>query len=381
MSLPGVSVSVSSGNLLRAVTVLDGVGAIVATAATAGNIGKVQQVYSLKDATNKGYTEEAEPFLYGIIKEFYSELGGNQLLYIMGVAETVTMEDVVDSTNATGLVKLLTSAAGDITMVGIARKPAVGYSAGTGFLDLDVEAAVLQAKTLCEAWQLKNSPIRIFIEGRVANKAVANTFKPNEASNGFAGVVLGGTSANGSAAVSLALARACKYAAHIKLGSGQNGALTANQIYIGSDKLEDRLDIETLHDAGFITFHRRPGAAGYYFGRDNMASADDFNILVHGRVIDKAQRITAKAYLPYVEDYIRLNADGTLNETDTKFLEDVLTSAIKANMGEQISDVSVVIDGTQNIVSTSKLEVGVKILPLGYMTWINVTMGLTAQTS
>ncbi len=381
MSFPGVSVGVSKGNLLRSIAVLDGIGAIVATAAVAGNIGKVQQVYSLTDAVAKGYTEAAEPFLYGLLKEFYGEIGGNQLLYVMGVAETVTMEDVVDSTNNSGLVKLLTAAAGEINLVAVARKPAVGYSAGAGFLDTDVEAALLQSKTLCEAWQAKNSPIRIFIEGRVANRTVANTFKPNEASNGYAGVVLGGTSDNGSASVGLALARACKYAAHIKLGSGQNGALTANQIYIGTDKIEDRLDMATLHDAGFITFHRRPGAAGYYFGRDNMASADDFNILVHGRVIDKAQRITAKAYLPYVEDYIRINSDGTLNETDTRYLEDVLKAAIKANMGEQISDVNVVIDSAQSIVGTSTLEVGVQVLPLGYLTWINVTMGLTAQTT
>ena len=46
-------------------------------------------------------------------------------------------------------------------------------------------------------------------------------------------------------------------------------------------------------------------------------------------------------------------------------------------MSEQISDLKVVIDTAQDIVNTSTLEVGCSILPLGYMTWINVTIGLT----
>lgn len=379
MSFPGVKVSTTKSNLLRRIAVVDGIGALVATAIVPANIGKTQAVYSLADAEAKGYTEAGEPFLHNLIKEFYQELGGNMQLYVMGVAETMTMEDVVDSTVANGLVKLLTYAQGNITMVAVARKPVAGYNAGAGFLDTDVQAAVLQSLSLCQAWQVKNAPFRLFIEGRVANKAVANTFKPNTANNGFAGVVLGGTATDGSAAVTIALARAVKYAAHVKLGSGQNGALTVNQIYIGDTPYEERLDMETLHDDGFITFQRREGAAGYYFGVDNMATADDFSILVHGRVVDKAQRISAQAYLPYIEDYIRVNADGTLNETDTKFLEDTLKMAIKANMGSQISGLDVIIDSDQDLINSSNLQVQVRILPLGYLTWITVTLGLTAQ--
>ena len=221
--------------------------------------------------------------------------------------------------------------------------------------------------------------MRLFIEGRVVNQNVANAFKPNTANNGFVSVVLGGTLPDGSAAVALALARACKFAAHVKLGSGQNGALTAGQIYIGSERMEERLDMEQLHDQGFLIFQRRPGAAGYYFGVDNMADNGDFRIMVHGRVIDKAQRVAAAAYLPYIEDYIRIENDGTINETDAKHLEGILDSAIRARMGGQMSNVRVVIDPNQDVINTSTLEIGVQVLPLGYLTWINVTLGLTAQ--
>lgn len=381
MAYPKVSVNVTNGNLLRSIAVEDSVGALVATVSTASLIGVVKQVYNLADAESKGYTEAAEPFMHGLIKEFYNELGGNQRLFVFGTPETMTMTDAVTGTTANGIKKLLNAASGDITLVAVARKPAANYAAGTDFLDTDVPAAVTASLSLCQAQQAAITPVRLFIEGRIANESVDNDYEPNEANNGFAAVVLGGTKADGSAAVSVALARACKYGAHIKLGSGQNGALSVSQIYIGASTMESRLDMETLHDAGFLTFQRRPGAAGYYFGRDNMCSADDFAILAHGRVIDKAQRVAAAAYLPYIEDTVRVNSDGTLDDGDTAYLENVLKSAILNSLSGQISDVEVVINTDQDIVNTSTLQVGCRVLPLGYSTWIVVTLGLTSQIS
>lgn len=381
MSYPKVSVKVTNGNLLRSIAVEDSVGALVATVSTQSLVGVAKQVYSLVDAESKGYTAEEEPFVHDLIKEFYNELGGNQRLFIFGTPETMTMTDALSATTANGVIKLLNAGGGDINLVAIARKPSESYDAGKDFLDSDVPAAVTACKSLCEAQQTANTPIRIFIEGRVADASVDNTYKPSEAENGFAAIVLGGTKADGSAAVSVALARACKYGAHVKLGSGQNGALSVQQIYIGNQTMEERLDMETLHDAGFLTFQHRPGAAGYYFGRDNMCSSDDYAILVHGRIIDKAQRLAAAAYLPYIEDSVRVNSDGTLDDGDTAYLENVLESALLNYMSGQISDVEVVIDTDQDIINTSTLQVGCRVLPLGYSTWIIVTLGLASQLS
>jgi len=382
MSLPGVNINVENGNLLRSIAILDGVGAIVATAGQPENIGAVRMVYSLLDAEQKGYTETAEPFLHKLIRQFYAELGGNQQLYVFGTAETETMSDIVAATNADGLLKLLNESAGEVNLVAIARKPVAGYDAGTKFLDLDVQAAVLASKPISQEMQRKNTPIRIFIEGRVANEnAPINTFKPNESENGFIGVVLGSDAADGSAAVGTVLGRACRFGAHVKLGNGQNGAITVPQIYVGSQRIEERLDMETLHDYGFLTFMRRPGAAGYFFGVDNMAEKGDFRILVHGRVIDKAQRVIAAAYLPYVETSIRVEPDGTINSTDAADLENILTSALLAAMSEQASGFKVVIATNQDIINTSNLKVSAQVQPLGYLTWITVTLGLAVQLS
>lgn len=379
MGFPGAKITVSNGNLLREITALDAVPCLVATVKEGEHVNDLRQIYNLQDAEQKGYGKDKEPFMWGLIKEYYQELGGKQLLYIYGTKADKTMESVLDVTSADGLQNALRQSNGAINMVAVARSPEAAYNAGTDFLDTDVAKAVAKAKILAETQQLKNMPLRIFIEGRVANEEATNNYKPKEQANGYAAVVLGGTTkGNGSAAVSLALARAVKYPAHVKLGSGQNGALTAENIYIGSKPIEKINEMETLHDAGFLTFHHRTGVAGYFFGVDNMCSDDDFRILVHGRVIDKAQRIASIAFQPFVENFVTLKSNGSINDSEASYIENVIESSLWAGLRGQVSDIAVEVDRSVNLANTSNLPVDIKVLPLGYLTWINIRLGLTA---
>ena len=379
MKLPGVTVNVSNGNLMQDVAVADAVPALVATVKTTSLVGKTAEIYSLDDAVSLGYTESAEPFMYNLIKEYYDELGGKQLLYVYGIAQATTMTKALTATETNSVAKLLLETEGEVNLIAIARNPESGYSAGSGFLDKDVETAVTASKALAENYQSQNKPIRLLIEGRVANESASNTYSPSEAGNGYAGVVLGGTSADGSAAVSIALARAVKYPAHVKLGNGQNGPLSALQIYIGTKPMEERSDLETLHEDGFIVFMHRTGSAGYYFGVDNMCESGDYRILVHGRVIDKAQRIAAKAYLPFVENDMRMESDGSINASDAIYLGSILETAIRAEMSEQISNVKVNVPVKQDVINTSNVNIQISVLPLGYSSYLTINLGLTAK--
>ncbi|MNF51767.1 hypothetical protein D3C85_112950 [compost metagenome] len=376
---PKVNVVVTNGNLQRQIQVLDGVAGLVGTSVT--KIGVIETVYSYDDAVAKGYTVVGEPFLNKAIELFYQELGGNQALTILGVEDTMTLTQMVTSTNANGLKKLLNAAQGTITVVGLIRKPAVAYvMPADHFLDKDVEDALLAAKTLGQYQQSINKPVRMLIEGRT-NDLEAELFEPNTAENGFAGVVLGSNLNDGSGAVALALARAVKYPSHVKLGDGQNGALTIPQAYIGDKAIEDYFpeELDAFANAGYIIMHRRDGAAGYYFARDNMATADDFKILVHGRVIDKAQRIATATATPLLETTVRVNADGTINDADAKHLEDTISQQLKSQLTGQVSNIDVNVPTDANIINTSTGGIEVKVLPLGYLTWIKVTIGLTAN--
>ncbi|MDR2238168.1 MAG: DUF2586 family protein [Chryseobacterium sp.] len=375
---PKVKANVASGNLLRQIQVIDGVAGIVGTASTLTNIGKVQTVYSPEDAKTKGYTEQDEPFLFQAINEFYQELGGSQELWILGTPAATTMEAALTSTNEAGVKKLLTASNGRVNLVGVCRKPDAAY-VSEGFLDKDVEKALLASKTLAKYQQSINRPVRILIEGRVNDASLESSYEPKSADNTFAGVVLGGSRKDGSASVALVLARACKYPAHVKIGDGQNGALSITEAYIGDDKV-DEIPVEKLDkftDAGFITLHTREGAAGYFFSVDKMAGSDDFRTLVHGRLIDKAQRISTATDTPFLESSIRMAADGKLNEADAVYLEELTRAQLLNNMAGQISGAEVLVPLDQDLINTNTLEKQIQIQPLGYMTWIVLNMGLT----
>ena len=108
-----------------------------------------------------------------------------------------------------------------------------------------------------------------------------------------------------------------------------------------------------------------------------MCSNDDFRILVHGRLIDKAQRIATATATPFLETSVRMTSEGTVNEADAMYLEQTSKAQILAQMEEQISNVDVLVPTNQDIINTSTLEKQVKIQPLGYLTWIIVNLGLT----
>ncbi|AKK74442.1 hypothetical protein OK18_19110 [Chryseobacterium gallinarum] len=376
---PNVITKVTNGNLQRQVLVTDGVAGIVGTAALAANIGKVVTVYSLSDAESKGYTLTDEPFLHRHILEFYNELGGSQELWILGTEDTMTMESACTSTNPNGVRKLLTISKGRVNLVGICRKPADSYDAGTGFLDIDVQNALVTSKVLGQYQQSINRPVRFLIEGRIKDETVIPIFKPVSAENTFAGIVLGGTKNDNSASVAVALARAVKYPAHIKLGDGTNGVLSITSAFIGSKSVDefDPVELNNFTDAGYIHYHTREGISGYFFSVDKMSGNDDFRILVYGRLIDKAQRVATSSSIPFLESSVRMTKEGKINDADAAYLEQNIKSQLLLQMAGQISDADVLVPTDQDLINTNTLEMQVKIQPLGYLTWIILNLGLT----
>ena len=154
---PKVSVNVASGNLLRQIQVIDGIAGIVGTAIAVANIGVVRTVYGYDDAVSKGYTVLAEPFLNAQIAQFYNEIGGNQELWIMGVEDTMTLEQMATVTNSNGLKKLLNVSLGRVNIAYLCRKPGATYVMPAGFLDKDIENAVLKNQSEVEIAKIVRS--------------------------------------------------------------------------------------------------------------------------------------------------------------------------------------------------------------------------------
>lgn len=378
MSLPKVSILYSNGNLLKDVDAVDGIAALCGTGYTAGLLGVPKTVYSLQDAEGQGFTDAAEPDMYRHLKEFYGEIGGNQELHIMVVPDTMTMAQMLDNTNAAGAKKLIADAQGKVRLLGVFHQPATGYNGGTAFIDSQVATAITNAKAFAEARLTELVPLRILIEGRVQNPAANNTLVPKNSSNGYAGVVLGGSLNDGSASVGLALGRAVKFGAHIKLGKVANGSLSISTAYIGNREIKDVTNLATLHGDGFISFMQHPQKAGFYFGIDRMSSTDDYRLLAYGRVVDKAAVIAAAVYIEDLEGEVAVDADGKINHSVVSHLEAKITQQINVAMSDQISGLEVYINPLQNVINTGKLTVRLRVRPFGYTSFIDIDLGLVA---
>lgn len=379
--LPKVTVLYANGGLLADIAVGDGVAGLVGTGETVGLLGVPMVVYSLTDAEEKGITEVAEPIAYRHVKEFYAELGGNQTMFIMLVPNTMTMAQMLDDTNVGGAKKLVNYAEGAISLLGVFRGPGVGYDGGDDFIDSDVADALLTSKTFAQARLAEYKQLRILIEGRVQNATAANVLVPKSTSNGFAGVVLGGTQDDGSASIGVALGRAVKYGSHIKLGKVANGALSITTCYVGDKAIKEVLNLDDLHKDGFISFMKHPNKAGFYFGIDRMASIDDYRLLVYGRVIDKAARIAQQVYVEELESETLIDDDGKIDTLELSVLESKIDQQIKVNMAGQYSGLIVYINPVQDLINTGKLSVKLRVRPLGYKSFIDVDLGLTAPVA
>jgi hypothetical protein len=332
-------------------------------------------VFNTTDAIAQGLG--VDTVLMRHINEFYGEVGGNMALYVMLLPKTVTMAQMVDHvTNPVPILSLLNTNK-KINLLAVFRNPDGAYDAGDDFLDADVANTLVKAQALAVARATELTPLRILIEGRIANETEINTFLPKDEAKGFCGVVIGGTLNDLSASVCLALGRAVKFAAHIKLGKVKNGALNMLTAYIGTKTVEQYLGLDLLHGQGFISFMKHPEKGGFYFGIDRMASSDDYRLLVYGRVIDKAVRVVASTYVDELEGEITIADDGTIDPLDVAALEGKLQQALELAMSNQASKLTVYINPAQNVIETATLKAKVRVKPLGYLTFIETEVGLT----
>lgn len=372
---PGVTVEVQRGNLLASINVPDAVPALlVPHTEIEGRSHVVKRIYSAAELPDDVTGRVRE-----VVEDFYAEVGGSTaLLYVECGSETSWDASAVQED-----IERVMRAYSDVNLTGV-LSPVSGHTTTKtgGFLcdwSMDV---VLESKAKLTSLQERGTPTRLFVDGCIVDDNVdALTFAPNSATNGYAAIVLGGSEKSAGCGVGVALGRATKVGAHVKIGDGALGALSIGDVMYGAQRYDElgAHRVEALHDKGYMTFMRRQGLAGYYFGVDNMCSNDDYSILVHGRVIDKAQRIAIASYMPLVESNVQMADDGSIDAADAEYIAKLLESQLRAQMSEQVSNVKVVVPTAQGLVNRKRLRVEVSVLPLGYLTWITVELGLASN--
>lgn len=142
----------------------------------------------------------------------------------------------------------------------------------------------------------------------------------------------------------------------------------------------------TLLDAlvvkGYIFFKKHLGISGSYASDSptNDLSTSDYAFIENQRTIDKAVRNVRTFLLPELSSPVYLNADGTLREDTVAYITSLAERPLDTmEQNGEVSASEVTIDPTQDILATSKLTVGIKIVPVGVARQIEVKIAFALK--
>lgn len=399
MALPKISISYLNGQLGTVPTSQDGLMALVCGAAAESSfeLQTAYKIYRLEGLAELGITAETEDNqrLYAVVKDFYSVAPDGTPVIIYGVDKSKKMTELCDKDSGP-LKQLLQSQRGDIRGIIIARAPESPEEVtSTEGLDPDVFTAIPKAQALTEyAATSLYAPIFVALEGR-SYKDASSLKDLSEGNDNTVCVVIGDTENTGvNAAMGLFAAKVAISPVQRNIGRVRDSNLPPTKMYLGTKLIEDSMDdVATIYDKGYITPRTYVGRAGYYYTDDRMACdpTDDYAHLTARRTVDKAYRIAYDTLLDYLIDEIYVNTDGTMQDAVLKnwqaSVEDAINGSMTAN-GELSADTAAgesgcqcLIDPTQNILSTSKVNVVLKVRPFGYARDIVVQLGFQVEKS
>lgn len=391
--LPKVKITFENGTLGGVSPSEDGVVGLVAHAAAVGTtfvLGTPYLITKLDGLTALGITSESTGVnagVYKTVKEFYAEAPEGTKLWLMGVAASTTVPDLTDKTK-NNIKPLLEAARGAINILMVKVSPG-GTPTMQGSIDGDTLTAVANLQALADDWtETHYAPFLSVMEAMSYNGVASGLPDLGERSDNRVAVVLGDTvSGSAGAAVGLVAGRLAANPVQRSLARVRSGAIASQEMYIGTVAAELG-DPEVAHDLGYIVPRTFVGKSGYYWSDDKLATAasDDYATIARRRTIDKAYRIAYKTLVDEIADEVPVDAEGKLAAYHCKGVETAVESAIvnqmtsEGNLGNDPDDASDLgvqcyIDPEQNILATSRLEVGLGVKPYGYSKYINVKLG------
>jgi len=397
MALPYVKIHYQNGAIGAANPSADGLlGLVVSAKAVAGKfvLNNPYALTNYDDLETLGITAANNPAAEKFIREFYAEAGNGTRVCLMGVAETVTMAEMLDATNKNHARKIIEVSKGEVRGILVNYAPAAGYTPTIeNGLDADVYAAIVNGQALGNwAEQTWKAPVFVIVEGRGYTGVASALTDLTTMTNNRVGVLIGDTAAGtNGAAMGLLAGRLASIPVQQNIGRVKDGTVAAQTIFIAGDPAE-RADVEGLNNKGYITFRAYTGRAGYFFTNDPLASlpSDDYHRIAWRRTIDKAYRIAYVTMLNELLDTVPVTSRGTILPAFSKNWEQLLINAVYNQMtanGELSRDpadandrgVKAFVDPEQNVISTGNIKVNVKVRPFGYSEYVDVYLGFDIQ--
>jgi hypothetical protein len=147
--------------------------------------------------------------------------------------------------------------------------------------------------------------------------------------------------------------------------------------------LSDSL-ITNLDSYGFLFLRKVSGLSGTYHNRPYTAVSltSDYAFIYSNRTIDKFIANIRATVLPAVGSNVRVQSDGTLSPDSINYFKSLAEQGadVLLRAGE-ISDYAIIIDPSQDVLSTSTLEITAQVLPTGVADFITINVGFTTSLS
>ena len=358
---PKITINVQDGGLGRTGTVGDGVGGLllqIAAAPVTHAMG-VAKAYSSYDDLP---TELQIPAM-----DLYFKTAPGQKVWIMPVPNTATVPEMLDASDDDPYAKdLIEAGQGEIRFISIAAAN----------LTASLATSITNAQALAVSFAATYDPFIVFIPVQYsAGLADLTTGSANRA-----GVFISETGKEAG----LLIGRLASTPVQRHIGRIKDGAMPITEFYIGTALAEDVDTLVTeVVGKGYICLGTIKGKSGYYYETQPLATdpSGDFAIIANRRVIDKAILIAYSTYVNELKDEIEIAADGTIAPGVVKHYQSLIENAVNLQMtaNGNISGAKAYMDASQNVLSTGKLTVELRILPLAYAEEIVVNLGFTTN--
>ncbi|MEO6901550.1 MAG: DUF2586 family protein [Bacteroidia bacterium] len=137
--------------------------------------------------------------------------------------------------------------------------------------------------------------------------------------------------------------------------------------------------LDNIDTLGYVFLIKHSGSnTGSYSTRPhtNVSVSSDYAFVQNNRTMNKAIRTINDFVIPQLSAPIFFNEDGTITEDSISFFETQTARALEQMQRDsEISKYLVTINPKQNVSTTNKLIIAVKILPVGVADFIQINIG------
>lgn len=373
-------------------------------------LGTVYKLTSVNDCDalglNAAYDTTNNVVVYQHIADFYDEGNEGVPLYLMVVAQSVTLAQMLDDTGNIYAKKLAAEAAGTTYIMAVGFNPATGYTETMADgINAEVRAGIAKAQALWQ-WSVDNfREFSIILEGRAygGNQTTAADLRALPAtpsgieSNHKVTVCIGQDYDFAHTLSGLAQ----KYAGIGKLlGTWAAADLNQDVSEVGDDtrsltkaakgrwktaglsnhtRIDDSAtdaQLSTLDTKGYVFADLYVGVSGYRWNGDHVCAPkiidaegnmNEFKMAL-GRTMNHASRMLRSAMLPFVHS--RVDTDittGNMTVGAVKFLEgkgDEVFEDMKAD--GHCADGETIVDPLSDVKIAEEVNVSFNLFPVGY---------------